>query len=389
MDRTELLRERILDRLVKAMAILGVIAYVPSMYASILTRMWALAAADTVSLAVFIGVAISKRVGNAVKLALLVGISLLIAGIVLFMTGASGAGYIWLVCSVFIPTLLARRTTMALAVSASAAIYVAYTILVATGHGPSGEPLLLTLIIGANLLLICSILGIASRALVEGLEGAAAEEKRLSERLASELEAERAADEALKAEIETKERLLKELHHRVNNNMQVVLSLLDIEEARGEAGSLSRATRRARAISFVNEFALSEPELDAVDLYRVVAACAAACGKHRGGESLFTIDRFSYRLQLDGATGAAIALSEIMAGIASLGAQARASLEGEGESRRLVFSWEETGPNEEELLIGGLEADPASVGLTDPGILQFEPASEKGRSRLRVDLGRI
>jgi hypothetical protein len=383
MDRTIELRKLALNRLVRMLAVVGAVAYIPSLYACIMTRMWLVAAADSLSFALFIFASVSRRFGYRAKLILAIGGSLAIAGFVLFSTGSEGAGYIWLICSILIATLLGKRPAVVSTIAGSGIILGGYIVIVALGLSPFGDNLLTVLVIAANLVLICALAAILAKTLIEGLEEANAEEKRLARRLSEELESTKAADGALHAEMEAKEQLLRELNHRVRNNLQVVQSLLDIESLHGDEGALVRMSRRVRVLALANDLILSDPEAPTVDLRGLVTATLSIY-RWPDGESLFSIGSFSMGIGLDRITGFAIALAEIGETVGSLGAAVAVGLEGPEGAKELTFRWKAESIDAAGTLVERLRADYILGSLSLPGALSFGPGGTDKEASLSI-----
>ncbi len=95
--------------------------------------------------------------------------------------------------------------------------------------------------------------------------------------------------------------LLKELHHRVKNNLQIVLSLVNLQLQREENPSIIESIRtignRIRSIALVHEKLLWEDEISTIDFRKYIediagelkgAYCAyhEACGIHIHGDDL-------------------------------------------------------------------------------------------------------
>jgi hypothetical protein len=388
MDRTASLRKLVLDRLVLIMAILGAIAYIPSIYACITARMWALAAIDSLSFALFIFSAASGRFGYKVKLILIIGSSLAIAGFVLFSTGSEGAGYIWLIGAVFIASLLGDRASIGVTVAVSSAILGGYIAIVALGRSPFGDKLLTVLVIAANLVLICVIAAISTRTIIEGLGEATAEEERLSRRLAEELESARASDAALHAEMKAKEQLLRELNHRVRNNLQVMGSLLDVESLHGDGDALARMSRRVRVLAIANDIILSDPEAVSVDLRGILTTTLST---YRGadGVSLFSIALFSRSLGLDGVTDFAITLAEIGEAVAAVGVPVSVSFDEAEGSQKLVFKWDTRSAGPSEALAGRLSGDYILQNLSMPRLATFGSGEAGGEASFSIRLAAL
>jgi hypothetical protein len=255
MEKTlRLEQEGILGSLLRFMAFAGLIAWIPSVWASILHGYFILAIVDTLGYGIILVAAFSKGFGFNAKLAVLVAVSILIGAVVLFYTGPLGAGYLWLVTAVVLSSLFGRTRVVVLSIGFSALVMIIWAAALALGFDGKGSDPLTVGIIGSNLLLICLALAIVIRLLVDRLGASILESRGYANRLAVELAETKQIKQDLENSIEVKESLLKELHHRVRNNMQVVQSLLTMDDC---GGAMEFAARRVGALAMANDLSLT------------------------------------------------------------------------------------------------------------------------------------
>lgn len=80
----------------------------------------------------------------------------------------------------------------------------------------------------------------------------------------------RIVDEKIKASLHEKETLLREIHHRVKNNFQIITSLLNLQERKIKneeaAAELADVRNRIRAMALVHEQLYQSDELSHIDL---------------------------------------------------------------------------------------------------------------------------
>ncbi len=85
-------------------------------------------------------------------------------------------------------------------------------------------------------------------------------------------------EEALKASLREKEILLKEVHHRVKNNMQVISSLFDLQAASSGNSELTKmcreSQRRIRSMALIHEKLYHSKDFTRVDLAGYVRSLA-------------------------------------------------------------------------------------------------------------------
>ncbi len=80
--------------------------------------------------------------------------------------------------------------------------------------------------------------------------------------------------------------LLREVHHRIKNNLQVLSSLLNLEASRASSPEVKRVTRilqdRLRAVALVHDQLHRSPALKRVDLRQYAAAVLDGIGQAHG-----------------------------------------------------------------------------------------------------------
>lgn len=247
-------QEEILVKLLRFMALGGVVAWVPSVWASILHGFTIIAIVDTLGYGLVILAAYNKGFGFNAKLTVLVTASIFIGTVVLYYTGPLGAGYLWLVAAVVLSALFGRTRVVVLSIGISTLVMIFWASAVAFGFDGKGSDPLTIGIIGSNLLLICLSLAIVIRLLVDRLGASIIESRGYATRLAAELADTRRIKQDLEQSMEVKDSLLRELHHRVRNNMQVVQSLLSMA---GSGDPLELAARRVGALAMANDLSLT------------------------------------------------------------------------------------------------------------------------------------
>ncbi len=127
-------------------------------------------------------------------------------------------------------------------------------------------------------------------------------------------QAERARDESLKE----KEALLKEVHHRVKNNLQVIVSLLRLEAARGArrhtAAVLAEMVGRIRSMALLHETIYRSDSLASVDLATYLRQILTQIWRAHhplNAHVQLALDLASVRLDLDQALPCGLIVNEL------------------------------------------------------------------------------
>ncbi|PKL24736.1 MAG: hypothetical protein CVV47_09900 [Spirochaetae bacterium HGW-Spirochaetae-3] len=331
-------REELLSKLIRFVSAVGLLAYLPGVIAGVVERLWAVVAVDTVAYAAVLAVAFSPRSSPNAKLTVLVLASLGTGAVVLVTTGPLGAGYIWFLAAVVLSALFGDGRVVATTIGLTAAIMTAWAAAILFGAEGHGATPFNVLIISGSLLLISLSLSMVIRKLLDDLSAALAQKVLLADDLAEELRRSIEVRGRLETNLGEKVVLLRELQHRVRNNMQAVLSLLSIDEGAGERG-LSDAIRRIRAISVTNDVFLSDPDMGLVDsraLVRAIAQMAAEaerdeyCGIESIGDDAIELDQQT-------ASIVAVLISDLVAGLVRVGGVPDVRVDGSGSYLRVRF----------------------------------------------------
>jgi hypothetical protein len=177
----------------------------------------------------------------------------------------------------------------------------------------------------------------------------------------------------------------------VRNNMQIVLSLLDIEGPRGTEASIGNMRRRVRILARANDIAISSPAAE-VELRRLVGAALSGY-RLPGGESTFAPSEFSMVLDIERISSVAIALAEIGETLASIGLPVAVGLEGARGEESLVFRWKEPSARAEtadaekaRMLAERLTASRVVGSIASPNAISVGEAQAEGEASISVRL---
>jgi two-component sensor histidine kinase len=139
---------------------------------------------------------------------------------------------------------------------------------------------------------------------------------RMMDALGQQAEERQLAADELRKSLNEKETLLKEIHHRVKNNLQLILSLIRLQaEDPGTALEFSqRLEGRVRAMSLIHELLYESDDLAALDMAEYIPRLSAlqtqATGRRTTPQMALSID--SIRLDMDQAIPLALILNELI-----------------------------------------------------------------------------
>lgn len=129
-----------------------------------------------------------------------------------------------------------------------------------------------------------------------------------------------AATDFMRSALSEKEMLLREVYHRVKNNLQVLVSLIGLQQRRAPAGVAREVLRdsgaRVQAMALAHEMLYRSPQLAEVDFAAYGDALVTqVCAAHGIDPSLVTIDKdlAHARLEIDRAIPLGLILNELLA----------------------------------------------------------------------------
>lgn len=143
--------------------------------------------------------------------------------------------------------------------------------------------------------------------------------KAINEELEQEITEHKQTEKALNASLREKEILLKEIHHRVKNNMQVVSGLLNLQadqiDDKKYIEMFNESRNRIRAMSLVHEKLYQSGDLANIDFNDYITSLAKSLlifyGKSYGSISM-TIEAANINLAIDTAIPCGLIINELV-----------------------------------------------------------------------------
>ncbi|MFP4206934.1 MAG: hypothetical protein ACLFSP_12550 [Spirochaetaceae bacterium] len=191
-------KDQLLNSLLKWILILGAVAYVPSLIAAIVDKLYVVALVDTIVYVTLLILFFCPRTGYHVRLFGTVIGALILGAVALFETGTDGAGHIWLLCGVFIAALFGRAALVVIAIVVTQLVFATYGFLVVGDVIDHGTPVTALFAVAANMLVVSIVLAAVTHGLLRYLQRA----------------------------MSSQETTLKLLDHRIRNNLRPLRALL-------------------------------------------------------------------------------------------------------------------------------------------------------------------
>jgi len=178
-----------------------------------------------------------------------------------------------------------------------------------------------------------------------------------------------AAMEALRRSIAEKETLLREVHHRVKNNLQIVTSLLEMQQSATDdakaLGVIREAAGRVRAMALVHQSLYQSESLDRVELDAYLRRIVTGLQSSIGSSARLEVVVAPVQVAIEVAVPLGLLVNELLTNAFKYGArpgadgaEVRLTLEGQGPHFALVVH--DAGPG----LPAGADSDrPKTLGL--------------------------
>ena len=156
-------------------------------------------------------------------------------------------------------------------------------------------------------------------------------------------------NQSLEKNVKEKEVLLKEVNHRVKNNLQMIGTFLDLQEvANGDPGLkpvLEGVRYRIRAMALVHELILDEQDVEALDFGHYINALVGQLSKMSGADTqlVWEVKCVDLRLDLSTTMNLGIMINELCLNAIQHGQVAgrklkiSISLKKEGDGNQLTF----------------------------------------------------
>ena len=134
-----------------------------------------------------------------------------------------------------------------------------------------------------------------------------------------EISSRKMAESTVKRSLEEKEVLLREIHHRVKNNMQVISSLLSLQAANIDDERLHKlfqeSQSRVRAMALIHEILYDSDDLSSIDLSTYMSRLAASLTRMYGADAAqvrLNVESEDITLRIDDMVPCGLAISELI-----------------------------------------------------------------------------
>ena len=198
----------------------------------------------------------------------------------------------------------------------------------------------------------------------------------------------RALEKSLETTLREKELVLKEIHHRVKNNFQIVMSLLSLQENRiTEQDTLSMfrdMENRIRAMALIHEKLYQSRDLEKIDFDDYITTLVndiQRVQEYDGKKETIEFDLEKIRLEMEQAIPCGLMINEIVTN------SMKYAFPGGNARGIITISMKNTGYDMVELVISDNGSGmPPAINHDNPGTLGLQLISLLGKNQLRGDI---
>ncbi|MBN1797974.1 MAG: sensor histidine kinase [Spirochaetales bacterium] len=264
----EQLKHRFVGSILKILAIVGFIAYIPSMYLSVVEQVWVIAIIDTLFYLYIVVIAFVKKIAVSVKMVSLTVLAYALGVFLLVFTGPFGAGIIYLFAFIFITAIFYKPLITLFTNILVIVTFIGFGLLNHLDLLHWHQGLESMLVIAVNFILVALILSHGISFLMNGLSSYIQKQTILQKKLNNEMKQKDAEKNRAEQALEVKTHLMSELHHRVKNNLQVISSLINLHLSKQTAKTdrLQGLKDRVKAISMVHWLLYRNDQVACIDL---------------------------------------------------------------------------------------------------------------------------
>lgn len=288
----------------------------PSLFADLTRGLYALATVTIVAYAVVIALAVAQRLNHTTRAVVLTLDLLAVSGALLWFLGPIGGAVAWYVATLAFCGLVLGARYIVWAFVLAALLWAAIIASSAAGLTPWSTDVASDAIHGANAVAAALLVAVGTHQLLRSMHRAYRSQRSLRRTLHRRNRHLDEANNALRRQAQWREHLLRELHHRVKNNLQLLTSLSRLKYGEAPHGSAIDALHRrthclARLLDLHYESGIEDDVSLAAILQTVIESLT---GEERGGDVLIEVaeDALPLTFGIEESTTAALLLCEVL-----------------------------------------------------------------------------
>jgi hypothetical protein len=275
---------KVVKRVLRIGAVVGAIALVPSLYADVIEGLFVLAGVSVAAYAVLLVLALKPGAAGPLHALGLILTFQTVSAVLLWYLGPTGGAVSWYVAALAFGGLILTRQQIIFTFGLAVAIWV----LIATASFLHWTPWRTNPVAvwthGINALAAALLVAAGTHALLQTMQRAYLRQRSLRTTLRSRNLRLHQANAALELESWHKETLLRELHHRVKNNLQLLTSYSRIKYGDHDDNSAARGMqRRTHCLARIHELHYGTTVAHKIPLHAVLEAVVASLASDRVG----------------------------------------------------------------------------------------------------------